>query len=305
MGLTYFENISFTICGIIFLLVVLLIAYSKRQTAKISYRFIVIFAVTLIMLVLELFCPYAIMIKDSNKILSTIIIRLYFLAMYVFTLQLFLVASKVCSKNNKEFNGKKLIRYEVYVLGYTAVLILSLALGVDYIIVEGQPYVLRGLVFVLHNVITAITCAIELIMLIRANKPVTRLAAKIFATGLVLYILVLVFESVFNYYATTSGVLYAMLMLITYCTIESQDFTKNIEIENEIKNLETSNKNKNEALNKLYYQARTEVSLILDYGNLIEEEGVCSEEQTQNMYDIVSDSASNLDNLLNSVKESD
>lgn len=303
MGLSYFENISFSICGLILLLLIISIAWFKRKTSKVSYRFVVISLVTGALLILEILCPYAITIRESNKFLSNLIIKGYLIFMYLYTFETLLVTSKVCSKNNKEFNGKKLLKYEAYAIGFILIGLVSLFLDIEFLIKDGHPYVVRGMVIIAHNIISAIISGYELTLFVKTKKNITMQAAKVFGVALAAYIVVIILEAHFNYYVTIAGSFYTLLLLCIYFTFESQDYIRYRQIETEIENLDASSKAKNDMLNKLYYEIRSESSLILDYQHYMIENTDYTEDTYQNMVDIIKNSANNLDATLNKTKD--
>ena len=84
--LKLFPSIGFTICAILFLIIIIYMYFSKRKWSGIQntiYCFMLV--LTMIMLILELLCVYTISVRYKFPALNEVLCRLYILGVIIWT----------------------------------------------------------------------------------------------------------------------------------------------------------------------------------------------------------------------------
>lgn len=303
MDIRLYESICFPVCGFYLAIFLLIIYITKSKTVKISYRYIVSIIVCSLMIFLEILNPTLIMNMDKNIKLYTFLLRLLPLTILIYRIQTLLIVSMATSKNGKEYNGNKMAKYATYILGYGASIVLAFSLPIEFVNIEGFPLATRGFIMTFSDIFAAVISIIELILLMKSNSSHNKMALAPFIFLMMIYIISNIYQVKYNVYLNVAGTLNIILLLISYMTFENQDYKKLKQIMEDEKNINRSNKVKDEELNKIYYDIRTEVSTILDYCKINQENKENSEEMFDESIKGINNSIKNLDSIASTMKD--
>lgn len=298
-----YDSICFPVCGFLLALFLLTLYLIKGKSTKINYRYIIGIVVCFAMLILENVNPFLITNLSKNPKLYTFLLRFYPLTIFIYRIQTLLIVSMAISKNGKEFNGSKMARYATYILGYGASIILCFSLPIEFVNEPGVPLATRGLIMTFSDVISGIISAIELILLLKSKSNHNKMALPPFVLLMIAYIVSNIYQVKYNIFINVAGTLNILLLVIAYMTFENQDYKRLKTIMASEKDLVKSNKTKDEELNKIYYDIRTEVSTILDYCKITEESQNVTSESIDDSIKGINTSIKKLDGIALTMKE--
>lgn len=302
MKYTLFPSIGLTICGIVFLTLVLIVAFLKKKFNNIEnkiFRFIMIF--TYFLLFLEVTCVITMYNREKIPILNEILCRTYILGTVVFVSTFALYMSTLGT--TKE-NSKRKIKIPITVIIVIADIILftiSCFLPITYTSgPDNELFVIAGPSVFLVYVASFIFVAIAIVLLLRNKRNIP------IGQRLPLYFVFITFGVItlaqqFWMDVNDLTFLLSFFVVAMYFTIESQDGKILVELEKSKEKAEQSDKAKTEFLSNMSHEIRTPLNTILGFSTSLLREKNLSQDIVKKDVKNIKDASINLLDLINNI----
>ena len=299
------SSVGFTISGLIFTLLIAIIYFSKKKYKEVEnkiYGFLLLW--TIFLLLLELYCVFAMRIRNIHPILNEILCRIYILGCIIWFLAISVYILVLNSQKNYKSLAEVIRRpiVNIFVFICLGAYIISCFLPLSYTSgINNELYVIGGKgVYVLYF-ISAFIGIYQIYLLFRnPNK------ASFFKRLPIFFFLVFYFVMfVIQYFYTDINDLtfmFGLAIVAMYFTIVSQDYklVKDLEVAKE--EAEKANKEKTEFLSRMSHEIRTPMNAIMGFSeSLLNDKDITESkiiEDTKNIYIAGNNLVSTINNIL-------
>ena len=302
MGL--FPSIGFTICGLVFLVLTMLMYFTKKKFDNLEnsiYRALIV--LTFINLILEFICVYTISIRDSIPVINEILCRGFILGCIVWVITfigyIWSLGKKEVSKE-KSKTYKKFLALFIILIGIICFTI-SCLLPIEYTAglnsefnVIGGPgvYVLYGVSFVL------VVIFLFYLLRNRANLPLSHRLAFYFS--FIFFIVVTALQTIYMDFNDLTFI-FSFFVIVMYFTIESQDNQLLNELEKSKNKAQAVDNAKTEFLSNMSHEIRTPMNTILGFSESLLGEKNLTKEMVKRDVTFIHDASVSLLDLINNI----
>lgn len=302
--MTLFPSIGLTICGLVFLFLIMLMYLSKKKYDSLEntiYRFMLI--LTMVLLFIELFFAIFMWKENVPPVINEILARLYILGCIIWVASLIVYIWSIGKKSIiKENNKKYKIRISLILFIIISILFLiSCMLPVTYDGGNGDLYVIGGeAVYVLY--LMGFVMIIILLFALLNNKSEISLKQKLpLYFAFILFVGTTAVQWITNYDFNDLTYIFAVAMVAMYFTIESQDNKLVNELKKAKDEAVLADKAKSEFLSNMSHEIRTPMNTILGFSESLLKEEKLTPQIVKRDIESVHDASVSLLDLINNI----
>lgn len=308
--LKLFPSIGFTICAILFLIIIIYMYFSKRKWSGIQntiYCFMLV--LTMIMLILELLCVYTISVRYKFPALNEVLCRLYILGVIIWTSCMIAYIYAITNRDKLKDSFKRQKEKFAILLSLIVSIFFSISCilpinyekGLNNYIFGKDIYAIGGDVTLILYVTSFVLIVFLLISLIRNRKKLTLKQALPFYFTFFLFIVVTIPQLVTGQEFNDLTFIFSVSVVALYFTTESQDSKLLNDLIKSKEQVEETNKAKTEFLTNMSHKIRTPMNTILGFSeSLLRENNLTKESIKDDVTNIHSASIELLD-LINNI----
>ena len=264
-----FASMGFSVCGLFFMILILIMYLSKKRYSKSENKgFIFLLTFTMLLLILEICYVYSMSI--SSKFME-LLCRTYLIGVLIWLIgYIYYIILLGTSEYEIERKNKIRRRYFLVLLVIAlATSIISNMLPLEYNTSINNMYSFSGLAtyFVYIVGFTSATVMFILVMLKRFKYPESKKIPIRFA--FILIIVLLITQAVTGYDYNISTFLFSFMVATLYFTIESQDSKLLSEVRVLKEEADAANKAKTEFLENMSHEIRTPLNTILGFSETL------------------------------------
>ena len=267
-----FASMGFSVCGLFFMILILIMYLSKRKYSKSENKgFIFVLSFTIILLSIEIAYVYCLSIIDKVPVLTEVLCRAYLTGVLVW-LTSYIYYVILLSTEEYELERKKKIRGTYFSILLVITLVTSFVsylLPIEYNPAVNDIYSFGGLatyfVYVLGFVFGTIIFII--VMLKRFKYPESKKIPIRFA--FIMIIVFLILQVITGYDYNLSTFLLSFMVATLYFTIESQDSKLLSKVKESKEAADAANKTKTEFLENMSHEIRTPLNTILGFSETL------------------------------------
>lgn len=308
--LKLFPSIGFTICAILFLIIIIYMYFSKRKWSGIQntiYCFMLV--LTMIMLILELLCVYTISVRYKFPALNEVLCRLYILGVIIWTSCMIAYIYAITNRDKLKDSFKRQKEKFAILLSLIVSIFFSISCilpinyekGLNNYIFKRDIYAIGGDVTLILYVTSFVLIVFLLISLIRNRKKLTLKQALPFYFTFFLFIVVTIPQLVTGQEFNDLTFIFSVSVVALYFTTESQDSKLLNDLIKSKEQVEETNKAKTEFLTNMSHKIRTPMNTILGFSeSLLRENNLTKESIKDDVTNIHSASIELLD-LINNI----
>ena len=304
MKTTLFSSIGFTICGLIFLFLVLIMYLSKKKYDSLEnkiYRFMLY--LTIALLFIELIFAISLHYTKHVGIFNEIIARSYLLGCIIWVTCLIVYVWSLGKKSQIKQNTKKYKKRITIVITVIDLLlfIISCFLPVSYFGGGGKLYVIGGDAAIILYILGFLLTVILMISLFKNKMQIPYKQKLPLYFSLVLFVVVTFIQLIYNYDFNDLSYIFSVAVVSMYFTIESQDNKLVEELKTAKDEAVLADKAKTEFLTNMSHEIRTPMNTILGFSQSLLKEKDLTEETVKNDAKNIYDASKSLLDLINNI----
>lgn len=301
-----FISIGFSLCGLLFSILILMMYFSKKKNnfTLESSLFASIITFTIILLLLEIGYVYCMAILDVTSIVTNIICRIYLLGvlawLLTFSYYILLSGTRHIEPRERRVKLRKNILY-VLITTMLATSIISCSLPLNYNTYMNDIYAFSGpALTVVYLIGIILTITILVVLRVRdLEYPKEQKMPIYFDYFLMISLLTLQLVTGYDYNIMTF--VFSTMVATTYFTVESQDYKLINELEKSKNEALLADKAKTEFLSNMSHEIRTPMNTILGFSEVLLNEKELTEEIVKNDTKNIRDAGVVLLDLINNI----
>lgn len=303
MDTALFPSIGFTICGLIFLTLIMVMYIFKKKFNNLENKiYRIMMFIVFFLLILEIVCVYTMSIRSKIPILNEVLCRIYIFGSIVFVSFFILyILSLGIIKNEKRRLKFKVPTISILVIIDVILFIFSCFMPISYTSgVNNELFVIGGsAVYALYGISFLLIAILLFSILKNSGKlPISQRIPLYFV-----FILFIVITAIQQFWVDFNDLtfIFSFAVIAMYFTIESQDNKLLIELEKSKEKAELADKSKTEFLSNMSHEIRTPLNTILGFSrSLLREKKLTKEMVNKDVTSIYAASTSLLD-LINNI----
>lgn len=303
MDAALFPSIGFTICGLIFLTLIMVMYIFKKKFNNLENKiYRIMMFIVFFLLILEIVCVYTMSIRSKIPILNEVLCRIYIFGSIVFVSFFILYMLSLGIINNE----KRRLKFRVPTISILVIIdvilfIFSCFMPISYTSgVNNELFVIGGsAVYALYGISFLLIAILLFSILKNSGKlPISQRIPLYFV-----FILFIVITAIQQFWVDFNDLtfIFSFAVIAMYFTIESQDNKLLIELEKSKEKAELADKSKTEFLSNMSHEIRTPLNTILGFSrSLLREKKLTKEMVNKDVTSIYAASISLLD-LINNI----
>lgn len=301
----FFASIAFTLCGLVFTSLVLIMYLNKRRINKQINSFFLFFLIyTILMLLVEFLYVYAMTLLDQIPLFANIACRLYLSGMILWMIFLFYYVGNVAIQNYEDEERKKKIKKRL-IMFLTPMFFISVTLAnllkIEYFPAKNKLYSFGGSAIYVAYVVGAILIICTLAIVVKSRAKVQKSQKASLIVMIIMLIAILVTELSTGYDYNTTTFLFSIVITTLYFTVENQDSKKIEELDRQRLEAEEANETKTEFLANMSHEIRTPMNTILGFSEGMLSEKVLTPEMVKKDTKNIHDASVTLLELINNI----